>query len=192
MVNAWRLTMIDCARIASSNTGPTGCIRIRDTTRKSDRTQSNYEKNPFGGQTTTTKQEPIHYISSRHRYNQQNNQNTQRRRGGFRGRPYQRGTQNTRVQHQRNTNPNNQKQCYNCGNQYSTNHLQSSPAKDKICSKCAEPWYFAKVCLSTNVNYLANEHDEQQEEIETESTETDNDPVAFAELTTKKDGVITR
>ena len=34
-----------------------------------------------------------------------------------------------------------------------------------------------------NVNYLGNRQDEQQEEIEKESLETENDPVAFAEFT---------
>ena len=60
-------------------------------------------------------------------------------------------------------------------------HLQSCPAKDKICSKCAKRGHFAKVCRSTNVNYLGTRQDEQQEEIETVSLETD--PVAFAEFT---------
>ena len=54
--------------------------------------------NPFGGQ-TTPKQEPIHYINTRGgRYNSANNQNSQRGRGGFRGGPYLRGSQNTRGQ----------------------------------------------------------------------------------------------
>ena len=48
--------------------------------------------NPFGGQ-TTTKHEPVHYINTRGRYNYSNNQNAQRSRGGFGGRPYPRGTQ---------------------------------------------------------------------------------------------------
>ena len=135
--------------------------------------------NPFGGQ-TTTKQEPVHYIDTRSgRYNSSNNQNSQRGRGGFRGRPYPRGSQNTKGE-QRNNNTNTSKQCYKCGNQYNQNHLQSCPAKDKICSKCAKRGHLAKNCKSTNVNYLGNRHDEQQEEIQTESLETENDPVAFA------------
>ena len=64
------------------------------------------------------------------------------------------------------------------------NNLQSSPAKDKICSKCAKRWHFAKACRSGHVNYMGDRNDEeQQEEIETESQETDNNPVAFAEFT---------
>ena len=51
--------------------------------------------NPFGGQ-TTTKQIPVHYINTRGRYNYSHNQNSQSSRGGFRGRPYPRGTQITR------------------------------------------------------------------------------------------------
>ena len=38
---------------------------------------------------------------------------------------------------------------------------------------------------STNVNYLGNTNEEQQEEAEIESTWTDTDPVAYAEFTTK-------
>ena len=55
--------------------------------------------NPIGGQTVTTpKKEPIHYDNTRGRHNQQYKQNNQRGRGGFRGRPYPRGSQNTRGQ----------------------------------------------------------------------------------------------
>ena len=132
--------------------------------------------NPFRGQ-TTPKQELIPYINTRGgRYSSANNQNSQRDRGGFRGRPYPRGSQNTRGQ-KRNNNTNSSKQCYKCGNQYNQNHLQFCPAKDKICSKCAKRGHFA------NVKYLGTRQDEQQEEIETESLETENDPVAFAEFT---------
>ena len=54
--------------------------------------------NLIGGQRVTPKQEPIHYVNTRGRQNQQYNQNNQRGRGGFRGRPYPRGSQNTRGQ----------------------------------------------------------------------------------------------
>ena len=84
-------------------------------------------------------------------------------------------------QQERNTSS---KQCFKCGNQYGPNHLQSCPTKDKICSKCTKRGHFAKVCRSTNVNYLGNTNEEQQEETETESTRTDTDPVAYAEFTT--------
>ena len=142
--------------------------------------------NPIGGQTVTTpKQEPKHYVNTRGRQNQQYNQNNQRGRGNFRGRTYPRGSQNTRgqqyQQQHRNTNP---KQCFKCGNQYGPNHLQSCPAKDKICSKCAKCGNFAKVCRSTNVNYLGNINEEQQEETKIESTGTYTEPVAYAEFTT--------
>ena len=140
--------------------------------------------NPIGGQTVATpKQEPMHYVNTRGRQNQQFNQNNQRGRGNFRGRPYPHESQNTRgqqYQQQRNTNS---KQCFKCGNLYGPNHLQFCPAKDKICSKCAKRGQFAKVCRSTNVNYLGN-NEEQQEEAEIESTGTDTDPVAYAEFTT--------
>ena len=138
--------------------------------------------NAFGGPTTSPKQEPIHYINTRDRYNYLNNQNAQRGRCGFRGRPYPRGSQKTRGQ-QLNNNVKTQKQCYKCGNPYGPNHLQSCPAKDKICSKCAKRGHFGKVFRSTNVNYLEDRHEEQQEELETERLETENDPVAFAEFT---------
>ena len=39
--------------------------------------------NPFGAQTLTTKQEPVHYVNTRGRQNQKNNQNNQRGRGRF-------------------------------------------------------------------------------------------------------------
>ena len=52
--------------------------------------------NPSGEHTTTAKQEPVHYINTRGRYKYSNNQNSRRGRGVFRGRPYPRGTQNTR------------------------------------------------------------------------------------------------
>ena len=56
--------------------------------------------NPIGGQTVTTpKQEPIHYVNTRGRQNQQYNQNNQRGRGG---RSYPRGSQNTRGQQYHN------------------------------------------------------------------------------------------
>ena len=67
--------------------------------------------NPIGGQIVTTpKQEPIHYVNTRGRQNQQYNQNNQRGRGDFRGRPYPPGSQNTRVNNINNNetqNPNN-------------------------------------------------------------------------------------
>ena len=44
---------------------------------------------------------------------------------------------------------------------------------------------FLKLCRSTNVNYLVDRNDERLEEIETENEITDNDPVAFAEFTSK-------
>ena len=140
--------------------------------------------NPIRGQKVTPKQEPIHYVKTRGRQNQQYKQNNQRGRGGFRGRPYPRGSQNTRgqqYQQQRNTNS---KHCFKCGNHYGPNHLQSCPAKDKICSKCAKRGHFAKVCRSTNVNYQGNKNEEQQEEPEIESTEMDTHPLAYAEFTT--------
>ena len=40
-----------------------------------------------------------------------------------------------------------------------------------------------RVGRTINVNYLGNRQDEQQEKIETESLATENDPEAFAELT---------
>ena len=136
-------------------------------------------KNPIGGQTVTPKQEPVPYVNTRGRQNQQINQNNQRGRGGFCGPLYPRGSQNPRgKQHQQQRNTNS-RQCYKCGNQY---HLQSCPAKDKICSKRAKRGHFTTV--STNVNYLGNTKDEQQEETEIESTEMDTDPVAYAEFTT--------
>ena len=115
--------------------------------------------NPFGGQ-TTAKPKSVHYINTRGRYNYSNNQNSQRSRGGFRGRPYPRGTQNTRGK-QRKNNVNFSKQCFKCGNQINQNRLQSWPAKDNICSKCATRGHFANVCRFTNVNYFGNRQDEQ-------------------------------
>ena len=112
--------------------------------------------NPFGNQVTSTKQEPVYYINTRGRSNFGNNQVPQRGYGNLRGRVYPRGQQNARgqSQQQRNQNSNIQKQCYQVGNQFGQNHLQSCPAKDKICSKCAKRGHFAKVCRSGNVNYL--------------------------------------
>ena len=52
--------------------------------------------------------------------------------------------------------------------------------KDKICAKCAKWGHFAKLCRSTQVNYLEDTQIDQQQELETESLETENDPVAFA------------
>ena len=136
--------------------------------------------NPFGGHQITTKQEQVNYINTRGRVNYSNSQNTQRGRG-TRGRPFQRGSQSNRGQ-QRATNTGNQKHCYKCGNQYNQNHLQSCPAKDKICAKSAKRGQFAKVCRSTKVNYLEDTQVDQQEELDTESLGTENDPVAFAEF----------
>ena len=117
---------------------------------KSIKRSRTMKTNTFGGQiTTTTKQEPRHYINPRGRNNYTNSQISQRGGGGFRGRPYNRGTQKTRGQQSRTTSYNTQKQCYKCSNQFGQNHLQSCPAKDKICSKCAKRGHFAKVCLQT-------------------------------------------
>ena len=90
--------------------------------------------NPFGNQ-TMVKQETVHYINTRGRSYFANNQISQRSWSGIRGLPYPRGQQNTRLQQQqqRNTNFKTQKQCYNCGNQFGQNHLQSCPAKDENC-----------------------------------------------------------
>ena len=106
--------------------------------------------NPFGGQTSITKQEPVHYVNTHGRQNQQNNQSNQRGRGGFRGRPYPRESQNTRGQQQQRNSIS--RQFNKCGSQYGPNHLQSCPAKDKICSKCPKRGHFAKFCRSTNVD----------------------------------------
>ena len=64
--------------------------------------------------------------------------------------------------------------------------MQSCPAKDKICAKCAKRGHFAKVCRSTQVNYLEYTQVDQQEELDTESFETENDPVTFAEFSSSK------
>ena len=40
-----------------------------------------------------------------------------------------------------------------------------------------------KFCRSTNVNYLRNQQDEQQEEVETDGLETENDRVEFGDFT---------
>ena len=145
--------------------------------------------NPFGNQTATRKQEPINYINTRGRGNFTNNQGPQRGRGIFRGRPYPRGQQITRgqsEQQQKNQHPNNQKQCYKSGNVFGQNHLQSCPAKDKICSKCAKRGHFAKLCRSGNVNYLGDRNnEEEQTEIESETHKTELDPVAFADFTSE-------
>ena len=141
--------------------------------------------NPIGGQIVTTpKQELILYVNTRGRQNQQYNQNNQRGWGGFRGRPNPRGSQNANGQQYQQQWNTNSKQCFKCGNQYGPNHLHSCPAKDKICSKCAKRGHFAKVCRSTNFNYLGKTNEEQQEEPEIASTGTDTDPVAYAEFTT--------
>ena len=123
----------------------------------------------------------VHYINTHGCYNYSNNKNQQSGRGGFSGRPYPCGSQNTRGQ-QRNTKVNTKKQCYKCGNHYGQNHLQSCPAKDMICSKCTKRGHFSKICQSTNFNYLEDRHEEQQEKVETERLETERDPVAFAEF----------
>ena len=118
--------------------------------------------NPFGGQ-TATKQEPVHYINTRGgRYNSANNQSSQSGRGGFRDRPYPRGSQNTRWQ-QRNHNTNNSKNVTNA----ETNTIRT------FCNLARRKIKFSTVCRSTNVNYLGTWQDEQQEEIETESIETE-------------------
>ena len=69
--------------------------------------------NPFGGHLITPKQDPVNYINTRGRANYSNSQNTQRGRGA-RGKPFQRGSQNSRGQ-QRATNTGSQKQSYKCG-----------------------------------------------------------------------------
>ena len=136
--------------------------------------------NPFSGHQITAKQEPVNYKNTRGRANYSNSQNTQRGRGA-RSRPFQRGSQSNRGQ-QRATNTGNQKQFYKCGNQCNQNHLQTCPAKDKIFAKCAKRGHFAKVCRSTQVNYLEDTQVDQPEELDTEILETENDPVAFAKF----------
>ena len=144
--------------------------------------------NPFGNQVTATKQELVYYINTRGRSSFASNQVPQRGRGNFRGRVYPRGQKNTRGQSQqkRNPYPNTQKQCYKCGDLFGQNHLQSYPAKEKICSKCVKRGDFAIVCRSGNVNYMEDRNnDEEQEETESESQGTELDPVAFADFTSK-------
>ena len=63
------------------------------------------------------------------------------------------------------------------------NYLQSCPANDKICSKCAKRGHFAIVCRSGNVNYLGDRNNE--EETESESQGTELDPVAFVDFMSK-------
>ena len=53
--------------------------------------------NPFGGHQIMPKQEPVNYINTRGRANYSNTPNIQRERGA-RGRPFPRGSQNTRGQ----------------------------------------------------------------------------------------------
>ena len=64
-------------------------------------------------------------------------------------------------------------------------YIQSCPKKDKNCLKGAKQGHFAEICRSANVKYMFDGNGEQQEEIETESLETDKDTVAFAEFTSK-------
>ena len=59
--------------------------------------------------------------------------------------------------------------------------ILSGPRQDLF--KMCQTRSFAKVCGSTNVNYLGNQQEEEQEKIETESLETENDPGAFGEFT---------
>ena len=89
--------------------------------------------NPFGGQTITTKQEPVHDTNKPAKMAIQTIR-THIDAGVvcFRGRRYPPGTQNTRGQHQWNKNFNTQKQCYNCGENYGQNHLQSGPTKTRF------------------------------------------------------------
>ena len=135
----------------SRNAKLSRCIRICNPLTNSYQTM---KRNSFGGQiTTTTKQEPIHYINPRVRGNYTNNQNSQRGRDGLRGRPYTRETQNAKGQQAQN-NYITQKQYFKCGRQFGLNPLQSRPAKHKICSKCAKRDQFAKVCGPTRINYL--------------------------------------
>ena len=79
------------------------------------------------------------------------------------------------------------KQFCKFGNSFGTNHLQLCPARDKICTKCAKCGHFAKVCFSDQVNFLQNnEEDDQQKENESQHQENnDNDPVAFADFTSR-------
>ena len=149
------------------------------------------KRNPFGNQVLTPKQEPVLFINTRGRRNVANNQAPQKGRGNFRGRGYPRGQQNTRgqFQQQRNQYLNAQKQYYKCGNQFGQNHLQSGPANDKICSKCAKRGHFAKMCRSGNVNYLGDRNNEdEQKQNDSESQVTELDPVAFADFTSKMVG----
>ena len=102
--------------------------------------------NPFGKQVSTPRQEPVHYINQRGRGNFANNQTIQRGRGNLRGRGYPRGTQNGGGQsrQQRSQFFHALKQCYKYGNQFGQNYLESRPAKEKTCSKCAKRGHFAK------------------------------------------------
>ena len=138
--------------------------------------------NPFGNQ-TTLKKGPKNFINKLGRSNYANNKGSQRSRGWFRGRPYPRGQQITRGQQQQqhSTNFNTQKQCYKCGNQFGENHLQSCPAKDKICSKCAKR-ALQEMSIIWGTAMMRNNRRNWDGE---SSQKTDNDPVAFAEFTLK-------
>ena len=142
--------------------------------------------NPIGtSPPTTIEQEPIGYIQPRGGCggSAQPFQNNNRGR-------YSRGRQNQNTrgkQHRGSQNYTTEKHCYKCGNPFGSNHLQSCPARDKICTKSAKRGHFAKVCRSDQVKFLKNnEEDDPQNENENQHQENDdNDPVAYAEFTSR-------
>ena len=138
------------------------------------------QKNPFIWQITTTKQELEHYINPSGRGNYTNIRNPQWGRGGFHRRPYTRGTQNTRVDSHKPTKIHKSNVASAADNSVQTIHNRAQQNLLKMC----QTHHVNASCRSTKVNCLKDWNDEKQK-VETETDILDNDPVAFAEFTSK-------
>ena len=107
-------------------------------------------------------------------------QNQQKSRGNRRGRN---NFPRRAYTHERQQNQQTNKTFYKGGKQFGSNHLTLCPAKDKICTKCEKRGHFARVCRSTNVNYMQETGSQQEKEEENSfAAEDNNDPVAYAEF----------
>ena len=75
--------------------------------------------------------------------------------------------QNRRKQYKNKNTPRSkrdQKQCTRCGRVFGEGHLKNCQAMGKSCKNCNKPNHYAKMCRSQQVNEIANEDSNSEEE----------------------------
>ena len=92
------------------------------------------------------------------------------RRGGYKSQP-RGGRSRGGTTSRNNTDKSVQKKdCFNCGNAFSANHLAQGPARDKICNKGTKRGNFARLCKSSELNAIQEDIPQQQDIQDTDMT----------------------